>query len=147
MDERDIPQDESPIFAGQRKLVYATRNGRYVAGLSSGWADEVYATTQAVRDFDERTEAAWQQYRRGERSPLFYLMYRYRHDEASLAMAAGVFRWQLRRHLDPVRFAALPERTLHKYAQALCLTLDELRAPEREHAAGADGGSLAGESA
>ena len=59
MDEKDIPQHGSKIFAGQKKVVYATRNGHYVAGQSSGWDDESFATEQAVLAFDAQTEAAW----------------------------------------------------------------------------------------
>ena len=49
MDEKDIPQHGSKIFAGQKKVLYATRNGHYVAGQSSGWDDESFATEQAVQ--------------------------------------------------------------------------------------------------
>ena len=54
-------------------------------------------------------------------------MYFYRHDERSLAQAAGVWRWQLRRHLQPAVFERLPEKTLAKYAQALGISLSELQ--------------------
>ena len=115
MDINDIPQDDSPSYRGHQKIIYGTRNGRYQAATSTGWQDESYATVQAVE--------------RGERSALYYHMFRSRHDETSLAMAAGVWRWQLRRHLQPAVFERLPEKTLAKYAQALGVGLDELRQP------------------
>ena len=43
MDEKDIPQHGSKIFAGQKKVLYDARNGHYVAGQSSGWDDESFA--------------------------------------------------------------------------------------------------------
>lgn len=135
MDEKDIPQHGSKIFAGQKKVVYATRNGHYVAGQSSGWDDESFATEQAVQAFDAQTEAAWQAYQAGTHSALYYLMWRYRHDEASLAAATGQFRWQLRRHFRVDVFAEISAKTLAKYAEAFQLTPDEIRQPRHEHTA------------
>ena len=129
MDINDIPQDDSPSYRGHQKIIYGTRNGRYQAATSTGWQDESYATVQAVAELEEQTEAAKRAVERGERSALYYHMFRSRHDEASLAMAAGVWRWQLRRHLQPALFGRLPEKTLAKYAQALGVGLDELRQP------------------
>lgn len=129
MDEKDIPQDNSRIFGGQRKVVYATREGRYVAAASSGWEVEEFATQQAADELARQTEAAWQLYCQGSVSPLYYLMFAFRHDETSLAAAAGVFRWQLRRHFKPQVFAALSGRVLAKYAAALCVDVGQLQQP------------------
>ena len=137
MDINDIPQDDSPSYRGHQKIIYGTHNGRYQAATSTGWQDESYATVQAVAELEEQTEAAKQAVERGERSALYYHMFRSRHDETSLAMAderslaqaAGVWRWQLRRHLQPAVFKRLPEKTLVKYAQALGISLSELQQP------------------
>lgn len=129
MDEKDIPQDNSRIFGGRRKVVYATREGRYVAAASSGWEVEEFATQQAADELARQTEEAWRLYCRGSVSPLYYLMFAFRHDETSLAAAAGVFRWQLRRHFKPQVFAALGRRVLDKYAAALCLDAAQLQQP------------------
>ena len=125
----DIPQDNSRSYHGGRKIVYATRNGRYEAAPTSGWQPEAFATEQAVADADAHIRAAYAEAAAGRRSPLYYYMYCYRHDETSLALSAGVWRWQLRRHLQPAVFGRLPEKTLAKYAQALGVGLDELRQP------------------
>ena len=107
MEIKDIPQDDSESYHGHLKVIYGTRDGRYEAGTSSGWQGEAVA--------------------RGEYSPLYYHMFRFRHDEAGLAMAAGVWKWQLRRHLRPEIFAKLPDKTLQKYADALQISIDELK--------------------
>ena len=130
MDEKDIPQHDSKIFAGQRKVIYATRNGQYVQGSSSGWDDESFVTEQAVQAFDEQTKRAWSAVEAGQYSPLYYLMWRYRHDESSLAAAVGLFRWQLRRHFQPAHFAKLSEKTLAKYAEALQISIKDIRNPK-----------------
>jgi hypothetical protein len=127
MEIKDIPQDDSESYHGHLKVIYGTRDGRYEAATSSGWQDEAYATEMAVAELDEQTRAAREAVARGEYSPLYYHMFRFRHDETGLAMAAGVWKWQLRRHLRPKIFAKLPDKTLQKYADALQISIDELK--------------------
>lgn len=127
MEIKDIPQDDSESYHGHLKVIYGTRDGRYEAGTSSGWQDEAYATEMAVAELDEQTRAAREAVARGEYSPLYYHMFRFRHDETGLAMAAGVWKWQLRRHLRPEIFAKLPDKTLQKYADALQISIGELK--------------------
>lgn len=127
MEIKDIPQDDSESYHGHLKVIYGTRDGRYEAATSSGWQDEAYATEMAVAELDEQTRTAREAVARGKYSPLYYHMFRFRHDETGLAMAAGVWKWQLRRHLRPEIFARLPDKTLQKYADALQISIDELK--------------------
>lgn len=127
MKVEDIPQDNSKSYDGHRRVVYGTRNGHYEAATSSGWQDESYVTEQAVADLDEHTAEARAAVERGAASPLYYYMYRYRHDEASLASATGLWRWQIRRHFRPEIFYKLSDKTLQKYAQALQLDIQQLK--------------------
>ena len=127
MEIKDIPQDDSESYHGHLKVIYGTRDGRYEAATSSGWQDEAYATEMAVCELDAQTQAAREAVEKGEYSPLYYHMFRFRHDETGLAMAAGVWKWQLRRHLRPEIFAKLPDKTLQKYADALQISIDELK--------------------
>lgn len=127
MEIKDIPQDDSESYHGHLKVIYGTRDGRYEAATSSGWQNEAYATEMAVAELDEQTRAAREAVARGEYSPLYYHMFRFRHDETGLAMAAGVWKWQLRRHLRPEIFAKLPDKTLQKYADALQISIGELK--------------------
>lgn len=127
MEVEDIPQDNSKSYNGQRKIIYGTRNGHYEAVTSTGWQEESYATEMAVSELERQTEAAREAVAQGAYSPLYYHMFRFRHDETGLAMAAGVWKWQLRRHLRPNVFAKLPDKTLQKYADALRISIDELK--------------------
>ena len=127
MEVEDIPQDNSKSYNGQRKIIYGTRNGHYEAATSTGWLEESYATEMAVSELERQTEAAREAVAQGAYSPLYYHMFRFRHDETGLAMAAGVWKWQLRRHLRPNVFAKLPDKTLQKYADALRISIDELK--------------------
>ncbi|QBQ64748.1 hypothetical protein EXH44_06645 [Actinobacillus indolicus] len=116
MDIKDIPQDNSKIFRGQKKIIYATRNGNYESGTTSGWDDEEFATQQAVEELNQQTEQALQAVKNGEKSLLYYLMYKYRFDEQSLAQATGFWQWQIRRHCKPEVWAKLSQKKLENYA-------------------------------
>lgn len=126
MEIEQIPQDDSKIFRGQKKVIYATRNGNYETGTTTGWEDEEFATTQAVDELQQQAEQALQAVGTGEKSALYYLMYKYRFDEASLAQATGFWQWQIRRHFRPDIFAKLSEKKLKKYAEVFGLSLGEL---------------------
>ena len=126
MDINDIPQDNSKIFRGQKKIIYATRNGNYESGTTSGWDDEEFATQQAVEELNQQTEQALQAVKNGEKSPLYYLMYKYRFDEQSLAQATGFWQWQIRRHCKPEVWEKLSEKKLEKYAGVFGVNVDKL---------------------
>lgn len=115
MEMDKVPQDDSKIFQGQRKVLYATQNGSYQTATSTGWQTEEFATQQAVAELDEQTELARQAVANGEKSPIYYLMYKNRYDLQSLAQATGFWQWQIKRHFKPRVFAKLPEKTLAVY--------------------------------
>lgn len=131
MDINDIPQDNSKIFRGQKKVIYATRNGNYESGTTSGWDDEEFATQQAVEELKQQTEQALQAVKNGEKSPLYYLMYKYRFDEQSLAQATGFWQWQIRRHCKPEVWVKLSEKKLEKYAGVFGVDIEELISNEK----------------
>ena len=126
MDINDIPQDNSKIFRGQKKVIYATRNGNYESGTTSGWDDEEFATQQAVEELKQQTEQALQAVKNGEKSPLYYLMYKYRFDEQSLAQATGFWQWHIRRHCKPEVWAKLSQKKLEKYAGVFGVDIKDL---------------------
>lgn len=126
MDIKNIPQDDSKIFRGQKKVVYATANGRYQAATSSGWQTEEFATQQAVDELDQQTELALQAVKNGEKSPIYYLMYKNRYDLPTLAQATGFWQWQIKRHFRPEVFAKLSEEKLAVYAGVFGIQFSEL---------------------
>lgn len=123
MDVNDIPQDDSKIFKGQRKVIYATQNGSYQTATSNGWDTETFATEQAVEELEQLANEALDAVKRGEKSPLFYLMYRNRFDLPSLAQATGFWQWQIKRHFKPQVFAKLSEKVLERYAEVFGIPL------------------------
>lgn len=126
MEINDIPQDDSKIFKGQKKVVYATQNGSYQTATSSGWQTEEFATQQAVDELDQQAELALQAVRKGEKSPIYYLMYKNRYDLPTLAQATGFWQWQIKRHFRPEVFAKLRESKLAVYAGVFGFKLSEL---------------------
>lgn len=127
MELNDVPQDNSQIFRGQKKVIYATQNGHYQASTSSGWTTEEFATNQAVAELDLQAQQAYEQVKQGEKSPLYYYMFYYRFDVASLAQATGLWRWRIQRHFRPHIFQKLPPRILKRYAQVFHLPITQLQ--------------------
>lgn len=128
MKEDEVPQDVSPNYGGQRKLFYAVdERGDYNGVRSAGWEVETAATQAAIDAVNRQRDDAWARARRGDTAPLEFHMYRRRMDLALLAQTSGVWQWRIRRHFNPRRFARLSPRLLSRYADALGLTIEEIR--------------------
>ena len=125
----EVPQEGNATLGGQRKAMYAVgADGRYAVVPSLGWEVEEAVTTQAVEAFQRLAEEALHRARAGLTSPLEYHMYQGRMDVALLAQTTGLWRWRIRRHFHPVVFARLRPAMLTRYAEALGISVDELRA-------------------
>ena len=127
MEINDIPQDNSKIFRGQRKVVYATKDGNYQTATTNGWETEEFATEQAVEELNQLTNEALDAVKRGEKSPLFYYMYRYRFDLISLSQATGFWQWQIKRHFKPSVFAKLSDKVFGRYAEVFGVSISTLK--------------------
>lgn len=131
----EVPQDHSSTYGGHRKLLYAVdEQGHYQGAQSDGWEAEAYATRMALAELhrqEAEAEAAW---RRGELSPLKYLMYRYRLDEPALAQITGLWQWRIRRHFRPALYRRLGASTLARYAEAFGLPVEQLIAYQKDKA-------------
>lgn len=131
-----VPQDAAPTYGGHRKLLYAVdEQGHYTEVQSSGWEAESTATLSAIAEIERLQNDAWQRVQTGLSSPLEYYMYWRRMDVALLAQTSGIWQWRVRRHFHPQRFSKLSARVLGRYAEALGLTIAQLReAPSRNRA-------------
>lgn len=129
MQEREVPQEGNATLGGHRKLMYARgADGRIKTVTSRGWEVEELVTRQAVDEFARQAEAARRLAQSGQASPLRYYMYRARMDESLLAQATGLWRWQVRRHLRLPRIEQLRPDLLQRYARALGVAADVLKA-------------------
>jgi hypothetical protein len=133
MRSREVPQDDSRMHPGERKLAYAVdENGNYVTVPYSGWDVEELVTSQAIEEFQRAARDAYERSARGETAPLEYHMYARRMDVQVLAQSTGVLKMTVRRHLRRSTFEKLKPAKLRRYADVLGLTIDELqRLPDR----------------
>ena len=128
MEKDAVPQDASPTYGGLRKLLYAVDDqGKYTGVQSSGWEVESFSTELAVSEFDRRRDDAWQRAHDGKASALEYHMYRNRMDFDTLVMVSGIWRWRVRRHFEPQVYAKLSRKVLTRYAEALNVSVTELK--------------------
>jgi len=128
MKSHDVPQDQTPFFAGQKKAVYALdENGDYLLVATSGWAVEETVTRQALDELARQRQEALLAHRAGRLSPLPYHMYDKKMDVATLARECGFWQWRVRRHFKPGVFKKLSSKILATYAEVFGLTMAELR--------------------
>jgi hypothetical protein len=122
----DVPQEGNATLDGQRKAMYAVgKDGRIALVPSRGWSAEELVTTAAVEHFEALAQQALQRVRAGTAGALEYFMYLRRLDPPTLAQAAGVWRWRLKRHLrEP--FARIPEPLQQRYAEVLGVPRQQL---------------------
>ncbi len=128
MRDDEVPQDGNVTLGGHTKAVYArAADGRIRMVESVGWEVEEIVTRQAVEECDRLTAQTRAQAQSGLASPLHYHMHRARMDEPLLSQVSGIWLWRVRRHLRPEVFARLRPALLQRYAEALGLTIEQLK--------------------
>ena len=126
--DSEVPQEGNSTLGGHRKAMYARgTDGKLHIVQSAGWEVEEIVTKQAVDDLLRLTEEARQRVLAGLTSPLEYHMYRVRMDVPLLAQASGIWQWRIRRHFRPAIFAGLSASLLTTYADAMGMTVDQLK--------------------
>jgi len=126
--DSEVPQEGNSTLGGHRKAMYARgTDGKLHIVQSAGWEVEEIVTKQAVDDLLRLTENARQRVLAGQTSPLEYHMYRVRMDVPLLSQASGIWQWRIRRHFRPALFAGLSASLLTTYADAMGMTVDQLK--------------------
>jgi len=129
MKKTEVPQDRLPEYGNERRALYAVDDsGHYAAAASAGWQADQVVNEQACDEYRRLANEALERARAGRTSPLEFHMYDRRMEVESLAPAAGLWRWRVRRHLKPAVFAKLPAGILARYAEAMGLTVEQLKA-------------------
>ncbi|PKN68346.1 MAG: hypothetical protein CVU52_10165 [Deltaproteobacteria bacterium HGW-Deltaproteobacteria-10] len=127
MKANEVPQDIT-YYEGKKRACYALNDeGKYVIVPSSGWSTEEIVNGLAVADLAERLEATRQAVLKGVKSPLVYHMEQRQMTPAILAKTADIWEFRVRRHLRPAVFDRLKPEILKRYAQALALSVEELK--------------------
>ena len=134
MRENEVPQEESNIYHGEKRAVYATgADGEYGVVASSGWSVEEEATKQAVEELERLADEAYADAEAGKCSALVFHMYDKRLDLLSLSQATGLFQWRIKRHFRADVYKKLSDKILLRYADVMGLSLQEIKKlPKRE---------------
>ena len=126
--ESEVPQEGNATLGGHRKALYARgADGKLQIVQSAGWEVEEIVTRQAVEDLDRLAEDARQRVAAGLTSPLEYHMHKARMDVPLLAQTTGLWQWRIRRHFRPAIFARLSPDVLQRYAEAMGLSVAQLK--------------------
>jgi hypothetical protein len=124
---KEIPQDSIKTLGGEKKALYALdENGRYTTATTTGWEVEEIVLLDALADYDRKAEEARQRVLKNRTSPIEYFMYIRRMDLTTLALAMGLFKWQVKRHLKPENFRKLHEPVLQQYADLFRISIRAL---------------------
>ena len=128
MKKTEVPQDSRPEYGGERRALYALDDrGQYATVPSAGWRADEIVNQQAVDEYRRLADEALLRARAGQVSALEFHMYDRRMELETLAQATGLWRWRVRRHLQPAVFARLSPALLQRYADALGVTVAQLR--------------------
>ena len=129
MKTEDVPQDLQ-YFKDKvvRDIMYAVdENGKYTSVISDGWSVKNDALNAVWDDIREQCEEIRQQVIAKEASPLAYHIKKALQDVAMLSAYADVPKRKVRKHLKYDEFMKLDDDTLQKYADALRITVEELK--------------------
>ena len=126
--ESEVPQEGNATLGGHRKALYARgADGKLQIVQSAGWEVEEIVTRQAVEDLDRLAENARQRVAAGLTSALEFHMHKARMDVPLLAQTTGLWQWRIRRHFRPAIFARLSPDVLQRYAEAMGLSVAQLK--------------------
>lgn len=129
MKVNEVPQD---LKYGEglvvRDVNYAVdENGRYTSVVSQGWEVKNDILTSVWEDILEECEPIRQQVLAKKTSPLAYHMKKNLQDISMLSAYSGIPKRKIKKHLTYDNFFKLDSQTLEKYAEALRITVDELK--------------------
>ena len=129
MKVKDVPQDLK-YYEGSvvRDLNYAVdEDGQYKAVQSDGWAPKNDALDMALDEISEQCREIAGKVKRGESSPLEYHAAKNMMDVKLLANYTGFSKRKIRKDFTPKHFSELEDSALAIYADALRITVDELK--------------------
>ena len=129
MKKEDVPQD-LVYFKDNlvRDVMYAVdENGHYTPVLSDGWSVKNDALGVVWEDIQEQCEEIRRSVVAQKASPLAYHIKKSLLDIGLLSAYAEIPKRKIRKHLKYDDFMKLDENTLQKYADAMRITVEELK--------------------
>ena len=120
MKTNEVPQDDANMFEGKmHELQYAVDdNGKYTTIKSVGWGSKNIVMQQAWDIENEKIASALDLVQKGEKSPIYYFLFKCLMDIKILSLYTGFSRFKIRRHFKPKHFNKLTSEQLDKYAYA-----------------------------
>ena len=129
MNVKEVPQD-SKFFKNTviRDVAYAIDDdGNYMPVISEGWEVKNDALDITWDDIGEKCEEIRREILAGKLSPLAYHLEKNIMDVGLIAKYTGQTKRKVRKHLKPEKFKELDESVLYKYAEALRISIEELK--------------------
>lgn len=129
MKVKDVPQDMK-YYEGShaRDINYAVdEEGRYKAVVSCGWEAKTDALDAAWDEVNDECQEVLERIRKGETSALEYHATKNLMTLSLLSTYTGFSKRTIKKHYDPKVFASLDDETLAVYAEALRITVEELK--------------------
>ena len=127
MKKEDLPQDSGPLSKFTDEVVYIkNKDGGYETALSSGWNVKNEALDNAWDDIKDRIEFAKNEVRSGRKSPLLYYMEKHLMDYSILAAYVKMWKFRVKRHMNPSVFSRLSDKTIKRYASVFEISSEEL---------------------
>ncbi len=124
----NVPQDDSSTYAKMKKTIYAKDSKGNIQGKSSnGWEVEETVTRQALDDIQEHIKEAFWEVKNGNKSTLYFYMYKQKMDLTLLAQVTGFFKWTIKKDFDPKVFAKIKQNRLEEYCDVLGVEIDAIK--------------------
>jgi len=124
----ELPQDQSALVGYTRELYYGKdKDGKFRTGLSTGWEVKTSALEVAWDEVKESLMEAEELVRSGKRSPIYYLMVKKLMNISILSGYTGMNRLRVWWHLRPAVYRRLRDKVLARYAEALDMSVEEIR--------------------
>jgi len=129
MKTEDVPQDLQYFKDNViRDVMYAIdENGHYTTVVSDGWSVKNDALGAVWDDIREQCEEVRQQVLARKISPLAYHIKKSLQSVGMLSAYAKISKHKIHKHLKYDEFMKLDESTLQKYADAMRITVEELK--------------------
>jgi len=118
--------DNELLYTYNREMHYGFKDGKYVRNIDYQNPGNQQIILQSWEVAEERLEEVRQKVIRGEVSPIAFYMEKNLMEIPMLAAYTGFFRFRIKRHLNPKRFAKLKPEVLDKYAEVFMISRDEL---------------------
>ena len=128
MKSKDVPQDNANMLRGKfREPVYSLdKDGNYTTIRSVGWDPKNAIMQDAWDVVNDKIEFARQDVLNGKLSPIAYYIEKNIMDIGLVSKYMGVWKWKVKKHLNPSNFAKLNDDMLERYAKVFSISKEEL---------------------